>query len=471
MSKSTMKEKETIMKTCKSILIIVVFGIATGCSAVSEDSRVGSGGGDADTDTDTDADTDTDSDADTDADTDADADTDIDTDADADSDTDTDADADGDTDGDTDHTLPKAAHLKGTVFAPEGTIPISGALVYLSKSEPDPIPSGVYCDRCVELSSSNPYTYSEPDGTFDLPVTYSGEYFFIVQKGQFRRIRTYTVIDGDQDMSPEMTTLPAKEDMVLGDSIPRMAVLKGQWDNIEISLAKLGLGDVKPGFMGLNPTVQNASFDIKQSSNFLTDPVSVNSYHIIFIPCSFSSGTNCNNNTAGNAAIQQNLEAFVAAGGKVYTTDYAYEFIRQVFPGYINWAGETAQIGSACQDVSYSVPAIVQDDDMAAWLAAMNITNFQVRDSWTTVNQVNPMQAVDMDGNPTMVTPKIWIDADKSDGPHAATVTFEYVCGRALFSTYHTEVAISGVGPLIPQELALLYVILEVGVCVDDPVV
>ena len=81
------------------------------------------------------------------------------------------------------------------------------------------------------------------------------------------------------------------------------------------------------------------------------------------------------------------------------------------------------------------------------------------------------MQAVDMDGNPTTVTPKIWIDADKATGPHPATVTFEYECGRALFSTYHTESSLWGNGPLMPQELALLYVILEVGVCVDAPVV
>src|SRR5512135_272328 len=63
---------------------------------------------------------------------------------------------------------PVVAHLTGKVLAPEGTIPISGALVYLANAQPAPIPNGVYCDKCVELSPDTAYTYSNADGTFDL---------------------------------------------------------------------------------------------------------------------------------------------------------------------------------------------------------------------------------------------------------------------------------------------------------------
>src|SRR5215212_1388811 len=38
--------------------------------------------------------------------------------------------------------------LAGKVVMPEGTIPISDALVYLSDAAPAPIPKQAYCDKC-----------------------------------------------------------------------------------------------------------------------------------------------------------------------------------------------------------------------------------------------------------------------------------------------------------------------------------
>src|SRR5262245_8772283 len=93
---------------------------------------------------------------------------------------------------------PAPAHLKGKVVAPEGTIPSSGALVYVSPSPPPPIPDGVYCDQCVHLDSGVAYTTTKPDGTFDLG-TGVGDGYLVVQKGAFRRVRPIKVMAGDQD--------------------------------------------------------------------------------------------------------------------------------------------------------------------------------------------------------------------------------------------------------------------------------
>ena len=57
------------------------------------------------------------------------------------------------------------------------------------------------------------------------------------------------------------------------------------------------------------------------------------------------------------------------------------------------------------------------------------------------------------------------------NGPQRpTTVSFENQCGRVLFSTYHTENSTFGTGSstLTAQEKALLYVLLEVGVCVGE---
>src|SRR5690349_9928200 len=65
--------------------------------------------------------------------------------------------------------------LQGKVVAPEGTVPIRGALLYLTKTMPDAIPDGVHCDTCVHLTALEPYAYSKSDGTFDLPAYTTGK--------------------------------------------------------------------------------------------------------------------------------------------------------------------------------------------------------------------------------------------------------------------------------------------------------
>jgi len=69
--------------------------------------------------------------------------------------------------------------------------------------------------------------------------------------------------------------------------------------------------------------------------------------------------------------------------------------------------------------------------------------------------------ATDPSGTTVDVTPKAWVMGDSSP----STISFEDGCGRVLFSTYHTEGSADD-NTLLPQEKALLYVLLEVGVCV-----
>ena len=103
------------------------------------------------------------------------------------------------------------ARLQGKVLAPEGTIPIAGALIFASATPPPPIPGGVYCDKCVHLTVGTPYTRSAADGSFELPLT-AGPTHLVVQKGAFRRVRRIDVQPGPQALPKELTTLPAITD-------------------------------------------------------------------------------------------------------------------------------------------------------------------------------------------------------------------------------------------------------------------
>jgi hypothetical protein len=350
------------------------------------------------------------------------------------------------------------AHLTGKVVAPEGTIPISNALIYLASTTPPPIPQGVFCDKCVELTPTTPYTYSKADGTFDLGAFGEGPQTLVVQKGQFRRAWPIQVKGPTQVVPQKSSTLPGKSDPAAGDDIPKMAIVQAQWDAIEVSLARLGLGTVtNTGPFG-TPQVKNGSFDLVDST-LLNDATKLAQYNIVFAGCSFSSGTTCNTGQpAGDSKVQKNLRDYVAAGGKLYTSDYSYELVRQPWPGFVNWDGETKTLGSACQSGAYDATAQVSDPGLSSWLTALGDPTPTLKQSWTSIASVSPQMGTDQDGKPAMITPKVWM----SGNGKPMTVSFQNGCGRVLFSTYHTE---NG-DMLLSQEKALLYVLLEVGVCV-----
>ncbi len=344
--------------------------------------------------------------------------------------------------------------LTGKVLMPEGTIPVSDALVYLTSSVPDAIPQNAYCDKCVALDSYA-FTYSKPDGTYELPAYKTGDQYLVVQKGQFRRYRTITVAEGKQDVPTGRTTLPGKNNAQLGDSIPKMLVWPGQWDHVERSLKKLGVEEFEmfqPGF--------DLSAYAKKTKEFPN-------YHMIFFPCAGS--VQLDQTPKCSVTVEPTVLAaakdFVGKGGKLYVTDWSYEYVRQGWPGAVNWQGESQQWGSACDSTGASGPATWQDASLNAWMTAIGEGSASVQGAWTTLKGVNAVSVVDENGNTVTQTPKVWVSA----AGHPTTVSFQDRCGRVLYSTYHTEgtdSAIGGSATLLAQEKALLHVLLEVGVCV-----
>ena len=376
------------------------------------------------------------------------------------------------------------ATLKGKVVAPEGTIPISGALVYTATTAPPPIPDKVYCDRCVKLAEGTPYTTTKADGSFVLP-TFLGEQFLVVQKGAFRRVRTITAAAGAQDVPKALTTMPPKTNKAAGDDVPKMAIVLGAWDPIELVLARMGL-EAKITVGGFIPKARVLSkdatgfaiygiHDLGETSPYpgpdklLTDPTEISKYHIVFLPCSGSADLSATPACSGvySSSSKSTLDGFVKAGGRLYVSDWSYEYVRQVFPGFVDWKGESSGIGSACEGGGGEQAAKVDDLGLSDWLAAQSKTLDSVKDAWTHLTKVNTVSDLDPDSKPIKVTPKVWVEA----AGNPATTSFEHSCGRVLYTTYHTQPTSEASVPLEPQALALLYLILEVNVCVGPPVI
>jgi hypothetical protein len=344
--------------------------------------------------------------------------------------------------------------FSGTVLAPNGSLPLSNALVYVTQQAPDPIPVGAYCDECVTLQEGT-FAISAPDGTFafttDLP---KGKAWVVVQKGQFRRVRPITVDQaGMMTLAKDDTTIPGKSDTAKGDDVPKMVILKDDtdFDRIDDSLAKLGIAGV----------------EVRTDRSLLKNKAELMKYHVVFIPCGSSDDA-----MTTDPEAKANLDEFVQAGGKLYVTDWSYEFVRQPFPGFLDWADETATVGSAASGNEWDAPATAADTGLADWLTATGDATFEVKGNWTKLTSINTRQGLDEKGNAVDVTPKVWVTAQNAGSAAVTptTVSFQNKCGRVLFSTYHTESGVGGGGgtALLAQEKALLYVLLEVGVCVGD---
>ena len=354
--------------------------------------------------------------------------------------------------------------LTGTVFAPEGTVPISNALLYLADAAPGPQAPALTCDKCVQLTADTPYTYSKADGTFTLPVYEEGAKFLVVQKGHFRRVRPINVKAGIGAIPGDMTKLPGAADEANGDEIPRIGVTFGGFDKIELSLMKLGITQFDR--YGKDPLNDPAELppEVGEEYDLINSAQKLSQYHIVMLPCA-TGGLNCG---APTDAQKGNLQGFVNGGGKLYVTDYSYEFVNQTWPGFIVWKDQdgndltkNSPYGAACQMGAYTKQGTANDPGLASWLNAIGETSFDLKDSWTIISKTAALPGTDPDGNPVTITPKTWMT---SNGTGPSTVSFENGCGRVLFSTYHAEGDVDDA--LLAQEKALLYILLEVGVCV-----
>ena len=351
-------------------------------------------------------------------------------------------------------------HLRGKVTAPNGTIPIAGAVVYLTDKRPEPAPEKVFCDACVHLSAATPYALSDDFGAFELAPTKVGKQYLVVQKGGFRRVREIDVTRGDAPLAPSLTALPPKTDLAAGDEVPRMTVVHGQYDEIESSLEKLGIDK------SALEIVQSALIGVAAKS-FLTDKARVDGRHIVFLPCGDYTQPPPNTDLSSDPSIQDNLRSFVEAGGRLYVTDWHYDFIAKTFPGYIDWSGGGGAPCSGCERVAYDAKASVDDPGLAAWMTAQSLQTFTLQRNYTTIAGLNTVATTDASGAPKSVTPRVWVSGAKDGAPkRPATVSFERGCGRVLFSSYHTEPFSND---LTPQERALLGVLLEASVCNDSP--
>jgi hypothetical protein len=142
--------------------------------------------------------------------------------------------------------------ITGTVFAPNGTLPLSGIDVFIPNTPLAPPVEGAICDRCGTTLPGFPIvkTVTDAMGNFTLenaPVGANIE--VVISTGKWRRTVTIPSVSqcANTSLGAAETRLPKNQSE---GSMPKIAISTGSADALECLVRKLGIDDAEIGSTG-----------------------------------------------------------------------------------------------------------------------------------------------------------------------------------------------------------------------------
>jgi hypothetical protein len=135
--------------------------------------------------------------------------------------------------------------VSGTVFAPNGTLPLYGITVYAPATDPGPLAAPATCARCDAALPGDPITttISDSAGHFSLaPIPTGDNIPIVITSGKWRKqiVLPHVTACADHPLAPALTSLPATRSE--GD-MPRIAITTGMADSLECLIRKVGVAD------------------------------------------------------------------------------------------------------------------------------------------------------------------------------------------------------------------------------------
>jgi hypothetical protein len=395
--------------------------------------------------------------------------------------------------------------LTGKVYAPNGTLPLYNATVYVPNAPVQPLVEGVTCDRCGANTSGQPIaaTITGTDGTFVLQnVPVSDNLPVVIQVGKWRRQITIPKIAPCQVQAITDANLQRLPRTKTEGDMPKMAIATGSADPFECLLRKIGIADgeiTRPSengrvhFYRLNGA--NMTPAVPQANDAMNGLYSnldkLKTYDVVMLPCEG------NPNLANKSDPQlANMVQYTAAGGRVFATHYSYAWLQRLtnnepqppFPGVATWNLDQPDPQTPFfASIDTTFPKGLA---FSQWLAGPEVDALVKMGANTGKMDVKEPQhdAVTVLDPPA----KRWMYSDTGNQPKIVqNFTFNtpltgaalddmgqpIQCGRVVFSDFHVSAGAAQGGsfpgscrnqPLTPEEKALAFMLFDLSACVQD---
>lgn len=399
----------------------------------------------------------------------------------------------------------------GTLLAPNGSTPIANARIYaksstgstqlvtLAKYTTDDDGDSENDDADDSSEDNDSDDESDDDAEEDCRSDAQGN--FICECPHYGEdiefVYDSSLIDGEftADCLEEGEST-VDDDTVIDRGETMLAVVTGRYDKVEVILSDIfACGELNGSYFEYGSECDmmhiydgydmfdsddadpnNSDSNYRSGQDLLSNLQLMQTYDMIFINCG------ADDHFASDTTIIQNLQTYIAAGGKVYASDWAYNFIEQSFPSKIEFYGsvedgdgdpldglsatpeneDSALVG----DINYSTDVTVTDNTLLDYLRTEGL----VDDNETDANVIFNLNAwavmleVDDTVNTLLSSDEIDVSAYETDAlpneqPVAVLHCDEAALGGFFYGSYHTELGITSYDDV--QEEILRFLILN----------
>jgi hypothetical protein len=389
-----------------------------------------------------------------------------------------------------------ATSISGTVFAPNGTLALYGAQVYVPNVDPGPFTDEVACSRCDDQLPGDPVVQgiSDTAGKFTISDVPSGtDVPLFITIGRWRRKVTIPEVLPCQDnpLSNTITSLPKSK--AEGD-IPRIAMATGGCDKLECLVRKLGVSDAEftsdsgsgrihlfAGDGGANSLDNNTP--LSPASSLWGNMATLRKYDIMMNSCE------CSPDAAGKPqAMMDNVKAYADTGGRVFLSHYHSIWIEgekdvpthapAVWPEIAVCSLNSAKTGTGVIDQTNNP----KGSAFAAWMT--NVQGSVTPGTIAITESKQSCSSVDATKAERWVFMPITGDITLPDGEYPQNFQFstpnevakDARCGKVVFSDMHVSGDSGSFSdsfpsecsntPLTAQEKALAFMFFDVASCV-----
>jgi hypothetical protein len=376
--------------------------------------------------------------------------------------------------------------ITGTVFAPNGTLPLFGIDVYVPNADPGPFTPVVQCGSCTNGLPGNPIVHTQTDeaGKFTLTGIPDGDNIpVVISTGKWRRqIKIPKVASCSTQAIPVAdTTFPKSHDDMTPNTtsvdMPRIAISTGSADSLECLVRRLGIADKEittdkePGKVhlfadldsggGVGTTAFEATFAggnraLSNSKTLwgttATDPGTLGNYDIVILSCEGAQHVE----TKTQAAMDR-LKAYADLGGRVFLSHWHNIWVEgsttgagsngskpAVWPALAQWSNADTTIGDNTND-TIDEQHNPKGSSFATWMQNVNVTMPPTpRDAIPLKNGTGKSTAISVNNNNV----EQWVFWQK-DATTRLTQNFQFStpnekpledrCGKVVFSDMHVS--------------------------------